>query len=342
MNSLQRVLAAVAGQPVDRTPVLPVLLMQGALELDMPLTQYFERPTRLFEGQLRLLERFGHDGVFAFPHIVQDVLPWNSALTFHDDGPPSVAKMVIRSYEDILELKVPDPTAHPYLRHTLDTARRLARDVGGEKLVVGAVIGPFSLPTMLMGTKKFLELIDEPEARERYFPRLMDMMVEFAVRWTKAQLDAGCHLVVFAEGAASCTIIDEETFLKYAKPYFEQYVERVTGGPGGGALALEFVGHGLPYMRHVRDLNVLGFLIGETDTVREARAAVGPGKALIGNINNLKLLRWSPERVRFEARRLMAQAGPGFILSNQGPEIPLQVPYPVIEALVRAATGAAL
>lgn len=340
MNSLQRILAAVKGEPVDRTPVLPVMLMQGARELGMPLEQYFGRPTRLAEGQLRLLERFGHDGVFAFPHIVQDVLPWGSSLTFHEDGPPSVAKMVIRNFEDILDLKAPNPADNPYLRHTLEAAEALSRDVGDEKLVVGAIIGPFSLPTMLMGTRKFLDILDEPALRERYFEPLMAAMIEFSAQWVKAQLEAGCHLVVFAEGIASATIIDEDTFLKYAKPVMERFVDRVRSIAGSeGFLALEFVGHGLPYMHHVRDLDVAGFLIGETDLVTEARAAIGPTKALIGNINNLKLLRWGPERVQFEARRVMAQAGPGLILANQGPEIPWGVPYANIEAMVKAATG---
>jgi len=339
VNSLQRVLAAVNGEAMDRPPVLPVMLMQGAKELGLSLPAYFETPNRLAEGQLRLLDRFGHDGVFAFPHIVQDVLPWGSTLTFHEDGPPTVGKMVIRRFEDIDELVVPDPTAHPYLRNTLDAASTLARRVGGEKLVVGAIIGPFSLPSMLMGTKKFLELLDDAPLRERYFRRLMDAMVEFTARWAQAQLEAGCHLVVFAEGIASATIIDEDTFLRYAKPVIEQFVERVTRSGAAGLLGLEFVGHGLPFLPYVRDLNVAAFLVGESDPVAEVRRAIGPRRAIVGNINNLKLLRWGPERVQFEARRLIAQAGKGFVLSNQGPEVPWEVPYPVIEALVRAATG---
>lgn len=340
MNSLQRVLAAVNGEPVDRTPVLPVMLMQGAKELGLSLPAYFEQPSRLAEGQLRLLDRFGHDGVFAFPHIVQDVLPWGATLTFHEDGPPTVGKMVIRNFEDIPGLTVPDPGAHPYLRHTLDAASTLARRVGSEKLVVGALIGPFSLPSMLMGTKKFLELLDDAPIRERYFHTLMDVMIEFTARWARAQMEAGCHLVVFAEGIASATIIDEATFLRYAKPVMERFVQRVTGQGAPGLLALEFVGHGLPYMQHVRDLDVAAFLVGESDPVVEVRRIIGPKKAIVGNINNLKLLRWGPERVQFEARRLVAQAGSGFILSNQGPEVPWGVPYPVLEALVRAATEA--
>ena len=166
-------------------------------------------------------------------------------------------------------------TAHPYLRHTLNAAEALAREVGHEKLVVGAVIGPFSLPTMLMGMRKFLALIDDAELRERYFQPLMTLMVEFAARWARAQMEAGCHMVVFAEGIASATIVDEATFLKYARPVMERFVQRVAGDAGDarGVLALEFVGHGLPYMHHVRDLNVAGFLIGESDTLVEARAA---------------------------------------------------------------------
>lgn len=370
MNSLQRVLAAVQLEAVDRPPVIPVMLMQGARELELTLPQYFERPHRLAEGQLRLLDRFGHDGVFAIPHIVQDVLPWDSALTFHEDGPPSVGKMVIREWDDILHMPVPDPASHPYLRHTLTAAEELVRQTGGEVPVIGGIIGPFSLPTMLMGTRKFLELLDKPELRERYYKPLMDKMVEYAVRWTRAQFDAGCHIVVFAEGIASATIIDESTFLRWARPVMEQYVRGVrralaglgprrgpasgpyaAGGQGAGngsasapialdrteALVLEFVGHGLPYMGHVRDLDVAGFLIGESDPVEETRAAVGRQKAIMGNINNLKLLRWDPERVEFEARRVVARAGAGFILSNQGPDVPWHVPYPAIEALVRAA-----
>ena len=109
MNSLERVLAAVGLEDVDRPPVVPVMLMQGARVLDMPLDEYFKRPVRLAEGQLGLLERFGHDGVFAFPHIVQDVMPWGAGIDFHGDGPPSVNKMVFSGGEPLLRNEGPRP-----------------------------------------------------------------------------------------------------------------------------------------------------------------------------------------------------------------------------------------
>lgn len=335
MNGRERILAAAGLAAVDRPPVLPVLLMQGARELGIPLTQYFSNPARLAEGQIRLLERYHHDGVFAFPHIVQDVLPWGADIAFHEGGPPSLSKMAFKTVEDLVAAPIPDPTRHAYLRNTLQAAAELKRQVGNEKLVVGAVIGPFSLATMLLGTGKYLSLLfDDADRFRRLWPPLVRSMVEYSSKWARAQFEAGCDLVVFAEGIASATILDERTFLREAKPVLEEFVRRTKG-----ILALEWVGDGRPFLKHTKDLGVAAFLVGSTDSLVECRRALGPQKALIGNINNIKLQRWEPERIQFEARRAIAQGGKGFILSNQGPEVPWAVPDEAIAALVSAATG---
>ncbi len=335
MNGRERILAAAGLAPVDRPPVLPVLLMQGARELGLTLPQYFSSPTRLAEGQTRLVERYDHDGVFAFPHIVQDVLPWGADIAFHESGPPSLSKMAFKTVEDLVGAPVPDPTRHPYLRNTLVAAEALKRQVGHEKLVVGAVIGPFSLATMLVGTGKYLSLMFEDRDRyRRLWPALVRSMVEYSSRWARAQFDAGCDLVVFAEGVASATILDERTFLQEAKPVLEEFIRRTRG-----ILALEFVGEARPFLKHAKDLGVAAFLVGSDDPLPECRQAIGPSKALIGNINNIKLLRWEPERIQFEARRAIAKGGKGLVLSNQGPEVPWEVPDAAITALVSAATG---
>jgi uroporphyrinogen decarboxylase len=333
MKPVERILAAAGLQPVDRAPVLPVLLQQGARMLETSLVEYFKNPARLAEGQARLIDRFGHDAVFAFPHIVQDTLPWGASISFHEDGPPSVNRMAIDRYEEIGDLRVPDPRTHPYLAHTLRAASDLARRYKGDRLIVGAVIGPFSLPSMLMGMGKSLALlVDHEEYRRTYFPILMEKMMGYTQRWAQAQLDAGCDLVVVAEGMASASLLTERTFLQYALPVLEECIGGIKGLVG-----LELVGDGLPFMPHIRNLPCAAMLVGSTDRLRDVRAALGKQKLIIGNINNLKLLHWDHERVEFEARRAIKEAGPGFALCNQGPEIPWNVPDANIEALIRAA-----
>ncbi len=335
MTPVERILAAAGLQPVDRPPVLPVLLQQGARMLNMSLKDYFETPKHCVEGQTRLIERFGHDAVYAIPHVVQDTLPWGAGLNFHDDGAPSVNKMVINRYEEIQDLVVPDPTSHPYLRHTLRTAEGLARRFKGDRLIVGAVIGPFSLPTLLMGTGKFMALmLRYPKLHARFFKLLLEKMMVFSTAWANAQFDAGCDVVVVADGITSATILQEKTFLTYALPVIEKFI-----GGLKGLIGFEFVGDAMPFIHHVRDLPVAVFLTGSNDNVVEIRKKLGPQKAIMGNINNLKMLQWKPERVEFEARKVISEAGPGFLLSNQGPEIPFGVTDENIDALIRAAIG---
>lgn len=333
MNSLERVVAALSGQAVDRTPVAPVLLQQGARMLGVPLREYFGDPRRLAEGQERLLERFQHDVVFAFPHVVQDTLPFQVELTFHDEGPPSVRKMALQRYEELEHWKVPDPTRHPYLQRTLQAATALARRFKGTVPILGAVIGPFSLPTLLMGTGKFLDLLLRwPDLRKRWYPKLVDIMVEYTSRWAQAQLDAGCDLVVVAEGISSASLLTEATFVAEALPLIRRWSSQVRG-----LKALELVGDSQPFAPHLAQLDVAAVLIGGNDDPARMRKALGASKGLIGNLNNLKLMRWDPERVEFEARRVIRAAGPGFVLGNQGPELPWHVPDANIDALVRAA-----
>jgi uroporphyrinogen decarboxylase len=333
MNGVERILAAVGHQQVDRPPVIVTTLQQGARRLGIPLSQYFGTPDRLAEGQLRLVEWLDLDAVFAIPHIVQDVLPWGAGIDIHEDGPPSVNRMVINRYEEIEALPVPDAASHPYLRHTLEAARALAARVKGERLILGAVIGPFSLPSMLMGTGKFLSLlVDYQKTHGKFYRMLMERMLAYTSGWARAQMEAGCDAVVFAEGIASASIVNEKLFLQFAKPVLEDFVRKT-----GGILALELVGHALPFLPHLRSLDAKIYLVGEDDPLPEARRLLGPSKALAGNLNNLKLLRWTPERVEFEARRAIKLGGRGFILANQAPEIPWDVPDANIEALVRAA-----
>lgn len=332
MKPVELILAAAGLQPVERTPVVAVLLQQGSFELGISLKEYFQKPDRLAEGQTRLIDHYENDAVFAIPHVVQDVLPWGTGIHFHDDGPPSVNRMVIKNVNDIRHLKIPDPTTHPYLKHSLACAEQLARTFKGDRLIVGAQIGPYSLPSMLMGMGKALKLATMPTPEQReLWPMMLSKTMAYCTRWAQALFDAGCDLVVIAEGMASASIITEQTFTHQAFHILKKYIET-----SKGLIGLELVGDAEPFAYHLKDLPAAAFLVGSNDSLSGMRNAI-PDKAFLGNINNLKMIHWDPDRIEFEARKAIHEAGPGFILGNQGPEIPLHVPPENIKALIRAA-----
>lgn len=333
MNCIERFRATMNGTVVDRPPVMPILLMQGARALGLSLSEYLKEPSLASDGQLALLERFPLDAVFSYPHTAQDLLAWGSVLEIHDDQPPSIVRRATHLPERLADCRVPDPCAHEYLAATLENAQRLKKSVGGKQLVVGAVLGPLSLPSLLLGPQVFLDLLrGDPAIRARTVPRIMERMIEFSSGWAHAQLEAGCDLVLVMEVMMSTLLLDEHAFLSCAHPALRSFCTR-----SGGTLALQLLGPSLQFLPHLRALPISAFALAEEDSIDSARRALGAGKALIGATSTSTLIEGSQAQVEEETRRLIAFAGPGLIIGSRGPELPWEVPESALDGLFRAA-----
>ncbi len=332
MNSLERVLATLSFQKVDRPPVLPVTLLQGAKVLDIDLKSYQNNGQLMAKGQLELLDILGHDGVYGIPHVVQDVLPWGSQLTFFPDGPPSVSKMVINDFSQILNMQIPDPLEHPYLQNTIECLEILNLSVGGKVPIFGACIAPFSLPSMLMGTGPFMSLLlDDDEVRDKYFPALMDMMVSFVSNWANIQLKAGANTIVLADGIASSTVISRQLFERFAFPYIKEVISKIQG-----PVVYEGVGAVEPFLDLIVDSGAKVAILDYTDNLGKCAEIAKDKIVLMGNLNNIQLRIWSALKTQLETKRALDTMYNynGFILSTQGPEIPYDTPMDNIKTMI--------
>lgn len=337
-TSLERVAAVLNHQEPDCVPVCPVMLMQGAVELGLDLETYFSRGDYLVEGQLRLITKFGHDFVFGFPHVVEDITAFGASLMYFRNGPPSIGSMAIDDYRNVEGLTVPDPAASPILNETLRAIDLLRREVKGQVPILGACIAPFSLPSMLMGTEKWMELlfIEETSVRSRVLDCLMPVMVEFCVRWANAQLSAGADAIVLADGMASAAVINRQQFIDLALPILKKTVSQIKG-----TVIHEGVGDIYPMLDLLSDTGVAGVILTYHDDLAKAKKVVGDHLTLIGNLNNIEMRRWSVAQMTEQAQVALAAGAPGggYILSAQGPEIPLGVSDEVIHAMIQAAHG---
>lgn len=334
MLAYERVVGTIAGKDVDRPPVLPMLLVQGAKLLNVPLKQYQQDGNLIAKGQLNLLERFGHDGVFSFPHVVEDITAWGSQLLTFDEGSPSVGSMRIKRYEEIADLMAPDPSESSLLKETLRATSLLKKEVEGEYPVIGAAIAPFSLPSMLMGTEKFMSLLlEDDQVRNKYFPKLMNEMMTFCVRWCNMQGEAGADVVVLADGMASNTVITRELFETYALPVVKQTVEQIKI-----PVIYEFVGSGVEFLDLVKDIGIAGVILDYSDSLSDARKKLaGRNLMIMGNLNNISSLKWSTLKTEIEVRKCLHEMeGYPYIVSFQGPEVPYHMPFENIEAMINA------
>lgn len=332
MNSLERVVATITGGLRDRPPVLPVMLMQGAKLLNVPLVDYQKNGQLIAKGQLKLLEKFGHDGVFGFPHIVQDVTPWGAGLVHFHEGPPSVSKMAIHQFSDIDGIHAPDPSTSPQLKETLKAISILKREVGSEYPVIGAAIAPFSLPSMLMGTEKFMSLLlDDPTVRQKYFSKLMEETTKYVVEWCNMQVEAGADAIVLADGIASNAVIRRDQFQSFALPYVKKAISLIRA-----PIVYELVGGAEDRLDLIEQTGAAATVLDFTDDLSKAAEILKNQKlTLMGNLNNIASLKWSPLKMKIDVRNILYQMEQHpFIVSFQGPEVPYHMPFELIHEMV--------
>jgi len=334
MNSKERLVGAVTFQPVDRVPVIPVALSQGSQLLNIDLPAYQKNGVHIANGQLKLLEQLEHDAVFGVPHVVEDLVPWGSPLTYYKNGSPTLSKTVIRKFEDIVDLKVPDPSDSLETKESLKAINILAKEVGHHTAVIGALIAPFSLPSMLMGTGPFMRLLlEEDKSGDKYLKMLLDKCRRYVVSWAKQMVEQGADIIVMADGIASETVISRRLFQKFVHPLVIETIKEIPV-----PVVYEAVGSTQGILDLIATTGAVVAIIDYKDNLEECKKIAQGKIAIMGNFNNIEMLYWNSIRTQLEVKKAINKAadGYGYVLSSQGPEIPFDVPFEVIETMVRA------
>lgn len=335
MNSMERIGLLMEGKLPDRVPVICNLLEQGAAELGMSLEEYYSRGEHVAEAQLRMQRKYGYDNLWGFFYVARDAeMLGCRKIIFAKDGPPNVGAMTIRSPADIEALTVPeDVGATEPFQELRNCIRILKAEQGGRCPVLGSVVASFSLPPMLMGMDKWLQLLlTGPRSLCR---ELLEKCSDFCIRHIRALRQAGVDMIAYSNPVASATFLTLPQFRELALPWIRREFEAVgTEGMvyfnGGGAITSQI---GL-----IREQTGVGaFYLNPLDDIVEAKRIVD-GKALVaGVINDIKLISWDNAAIEKDVARIMAAGAPGggFLFGTL--VMPLQIPEEKIKVMLEAA-----
>ena len=331
MTSFDRLSTVLKLGVPDRVPVVFISSTHGARELGVSFPEYFSRPENVAEGQLRFAQRVGHDNVNASYYTVREAEAFGAEVIYREDGLPILGAPILRSASDIDALEGPDPLLSRPLRPVLDSARLLAERARGRWFVMGQAVGPFSLPTLLMGEAAWMELLLFGSAERRR--RLIRVTSSFCVAWAKALLAAGCDAVALNEPMASPTMLTREQAIRLVFPTMRGVVRAI-----GGPVILWMIGAAGSVADLVPDLGVRAVSSDPTDDLGDVKRTLGGRIALLGGLNDLAMLTWSPAEAESAARRALEVAAPGggFILSHQN-EIPAPVEDDLLATVVETA-----
>lgn len=325
MTSMERVLTALSHQEPDRVPLLLLFSLYGARELEMSIKDYFMDSELVVKTQLMLQKKYRSDCLYSFAYGAIETEAFGGEVVFTDDGPPNAGEPLIGSLDLIPSLNLPDIGSSPGLQRILAVTRGLKQAAGDSIPIIGVVVAPFSLPVMQLGFEKYLELI---YFRPELFAQLMALNSAFCVKWANAQLAAGATAICYFNPLASPTMIEKDTYLKIAYPLDCQTLAKIKG-PTATHLAS---GITLPVLDEIiaSKTAILGF--GQGDDVTRLKARASHKIALVGNLNAIEMVNWSPEKAQSTVKTLISQAaaGGGFLISDSHGEIPYQVPPEVL------------
>lgn len=333
MTGLQRIQAALQGQPADRRAVAPLLSLYGAKLTGCPLDRYYHDAAAYVHGQDAVRETFAPD-LLAAPFLLPLLAECcGGEMTYPGLQPPVVRRPPIHSADQWNRIALPDPVHHPAMRYLLDAIGLMAQRYRDDTPVLAILTPPIDVPILLMGLDAWLEtvLFEPDQAR-----RIMQDVVPFTVQWTNACLARGALAVVYPCGMLSPTVVTRQIVETWARPILADALAQINGPAilhHGGAPMLANLDllPGLPA--------VAGFVPDERDDLDQARRILGPDPLLLCGPMAPELPRLSAQQVAQRCHALLdnRRDDPRFILCTTGPDVPWDTPPENIHALRRSA-----
>jgi MtaA/CmuA family methyltransferase len=332
MNGRERILAHLAGQPVDRLPLMPIT-MQFACDIIGARYRDYETDYRvLVEGQVRVAEQFDFDYVNTMSDPAREAVDCGAVVEYFENSPAALVEeqALLADKTKLAHLKIPDPLGGGRMHNGVKGVALFKEKLRGEKLIEGWIEGPVAEAADLRGINTLmLDFYDDPQ----FVRDLFEFIVEMELRFAKAQVAAGIDLMGVGDAAAS--LVGPQIYEEFVWPYEKKLVD------GLHALGTRVRLHICGNTRFaLSGMGRLGCEIVDLDfpsPIAEGRAKMGPNQILLGNINPVTVVRGgTPEGVFRAIGGCHRQAGARYIV-GPGCEIPRDTPPENVRALAEYA-----
>lgn len=247
------------------------------------------------------------------------------------DDVPTVVDRLVSSAALIDALEVP-PVGAGRTSVPLDVVCRFV--AFRAPLVLGGLIGPFSLAGRLFGMSEALELtLTEPDTTHA----LLEKATQFLCSYALAFRDAGAHGILIAEPAAG--LLSPRGLGAFSSPYVRRIAEAVEDGRF--SVILHNCGARNVHLPSILATNVSALHFGAPVDLPQALATVPDGVVVCGNLDPAAVfVGSSPQEITARTRALLraTKGRRNFVLSS-GCDVPHTSPLQNIEAFVEAASS---
>jgi uroporphyrinogen decarboxylase len=247
------------------------------------------------------------------------------------DEVPTVIGRRVSSSAEIDAMEVP-PVGRGRTSVPLLAARLFAES--GSALVLGGMIGPFSLAGRLFGVSESLELtLTEPDTTRALLERTTSFLTAFA----RAFREAGAHGIIVAEPTAG--LLSPRGLMTFSSPYVRRIVEDVEDGRF--SVILHNCGARNVHLSSVLASGVHAAHFGAPMDLPQALASVPEDVIVCGNLDPAAVfVGSSPSEIGARTRALAKSvAGQRNVVLSSGCDVPPNASLEGIRAFVDAASS---
>ena len=358
---LARILAAVALEKPDRTPVVLQYSGFAAHVTKTPMAEFLRSPTRNLETMIQAYHLIGDGDAINYGSFWPYALSYDfmskvrvPGVDLPEDDMWQVVEtdlMKREDYDRILDMGWPDFFEQFMQRRVFDDAppeffppNRKPQDVrpawecnGVPVLTGGDVTTPIEL---LCGSRSLMEFSGDLVSIPNKVEAVMDVMVpHLAGRAIRRAKELGYPVVWVGGWRSAPCWLSPAMWNRFVWPYFSELVREVIDADLIALLHLDSDWtRELERLRELPRAKCIMSLDGETDIFR-AKHVLGGHMCIMGDVPASMLAMDTPDQVHTYSANLIRELGPeGFIL-HSGCDIPTNARLENVQAMVTATTG---
>ncbi len=301
MKPRDRVLNALAGLPVDRTPVANPTNIATVELMDLvgaPFPAACQDPNLNAELAATGYTELGFDSISPYFSIIQESAALGCDIQWEQKDNWPTVRMTNPIWDTAKDVKIPNNfLEHRDTKAITKSIEILKKEYGKEAAIIGKTMGPWTLAYHVFGVEKFLLMsIDDPSATMD----CLNALKEISVLYGQAQIDSGADVLTFPDHATG-DLVSGEYYQRFLLEIHQEMAERLKV-----PIILHICGNTLDRLGFIAESKMAAMHFDSKNDPQKAAEIVNGKIKLIGNINNPETLySKGPQEVREEVFRCM-------------------------------------
>ncbi len=330
MNGYERIMNAIAGKTVDRTPVWPFVMRFSAKYSNVPYSNFCQDYRELMKAQIETSEDFELDAVTIDSDPYREASACGAILEFPENDLPIMKKYAVENKKKFA-FKVPDISTSKRLVDKIEGIRAAKNYFKNEKAVSGWIEAPLQSAGALYDLNEFM--IDFYEDTG-FIQEILEFSTELGVKFALEQAKAGADVIGIGDAIAS--MVSPDFYEKFIFPYTKKLVDEIKKH-SDVKLKYHICGDAWHVLQCAGKIQFDIINIDSLVDMRKAFDLVGDSVCIKGNIDPVGVLKnGTEEQIDQKAKELIGLKQPRFILSA-GCEITPDTPHANLHMLAKAA-----